>query len=169
MSQTPWDSIAANGENLDVFYFPTTLMSIVGNCLRREITMPYIEEAGLTFAEWRILSVLAQGSSLSFLEIEILSSTDKSLVSRTLRLLEQRGFITIKDRGHTGRKQLTGTITSVGKVLNSHIMEKAQAAQANLLNMLEPQERAGLFGALEKWHQHFTGKPLPNPQNIREN
>lgn len=163
---TPWGELDESGSTLDVFYFPTALMNLVGAVLRRSVTMPYLEAAGLTFAEWKILSVLAHGKTLPFIDIEVLSATDKSLVSKTLRLLEGRGLVTIKDRGNSGRKQLTSTITKPGQKLNDQVISLARKEQAKLLLMLSGEEREALFRALSTWHQAFTGKPLPAPDNI---
>lgn len=162
----PWMDIDASGMDLDVFNFPTTLMSIVGAALRRTVTLPYVDGSGLTFAEWKILSVLAHGKTFSFIEIETLSATDKSLVSKTLRLLESRGLVTIKDRGHSGKKQLTSTITPEGQAVNDKVIRTARRSQARLLLMLEPEERAALYRALSLWHGAYTGQPLPSPDNI---
>lgn len=162
--ENPWIDYENKDGNLSVYDFPTTLMSIVGNVLRREVTMPYVEKSGLSFVEWKILAVLWQGNTLSLQEIEHLSSADKSLVSKALRLLESKGLVSIKDKGHSGRKQLNCTITEDGKKINDEVMSNAQDAQAQLIRMLTPEERLNLFSCLQKWHFAFTRKPLPKPK-----
>jgi DNA-binding MarR family transcriptional regulator len=160
-SANPWADVDADGTALDVFNFPTTLMTLVGNVLRRTITADYTQALGLTVAEWRLLSVLAHADSLSFLELETLSSTDKSLVSRTLRLLESRDLVSIQDRGNAGRKKLTAAITPAGRQLNRRVMLVARRKQAELLRLLPPDDRAAVFRALQIWHEHYAGCPAP--------
>jgi DNA-binding MarR family transcriptional regulator len=163
----PWKDIENARGNLSVFDFPSTLMSIVGSLIRKEVTQKYIENAGLSFVEWKILSVLTGGRIYSFQEVEHLASTDKSLVSKTLRMLEGKQLITIKDRGNKGKKQLTCMITESGELLNSKTMQEAQSSQLSLLSQLTDEERLHMFNALQKWHIHFTGAPLPNPRNTQ--
>lgn len=165
-AECPWSDVDRNGRNLDVFNFPTALMTLVGAVLRRSVTLPYIEGAQLTFAEWKVLSVLGHGTTLSFSQIEVLAATDKSLVSRTLRLLEERALVTIKDRGHAGKKQLTSTITAAGQAIHDSIIVDARRKQADLLLMLSVEEREAMYRALQVWHEAFTGKPLPAPDTI---
>lgn len=164
----PWADIENANNSLSVFDFPSTLMSIVGNIIRKEVTQKYIDKSGLNFVEWKILSVLTGGRVYSFQEVEHLASTDKSLVSKTLRLLEDKGLITIKDRGNKGKKKLTCAITSQGELVNAQTMQEAQSSQLQLLEQLSSEERFHLFNALQKWHLHFTGQTLPNPRNLQD-
>lgn len=162
----PWAENCNKKNTLSVFDFPTTLMGIVGNILRKEVTQKYLVNSGLQFAEWKILSVLTIGRLYSFQEIEYLASTDKSIVSKTLRLLEENGLIYINDKGNKGKKKLTCMITDQGVQLNAKTMQKAQDLQMQLLEQLSTEERFHLFNALQKWHMLYTGKPLPNPRNL---
>lgn len=164
----PWADLKNAKNNLTVFDFPSTLMSIVGSLIRKEVTQKYIDMSGLNFVEWKILSVLTGGRVYSFQDVEHLASTDKSLVSKTLRLLEEKGLITIKDRGNKGRKKLTCVITGQGELVNAQTMKDAQSLQLELLEQLSDEERLHLFNALQKWHLRFTGQPLPNPRNLLE-
>ena len=82
--------------------------------MRRSITLPYAQEFGLTVPEWRLLSLLAHAKSLPFAELVVQSTSDKALVSRTLRLLEKRGFVELRAEGNTPRKALTCSITPAG-------------------------------------------------------
>ena len=100
----PWTELDEAGTGLTVDSFITTQMSRVGNALRRTITLPYAETFGLTVAEWRMLSVVAEAGSLPFAELVAQSATDKSLVSRALRLLEGRGLVRLEGQPGAPRK-----------------------------------------------------------------
>lgn len=62
----PWSDLDEEGTGLTVDAFLTTLMSQVGNALRRTITVPYADGAGLTVSEWRLLSLIAHAGELPF-------------------------------------------------------------------------------------------------------
>lgn len=157
----PWAALPEDGANLNVYDFPTTMMALVGAVLRKKLTVPYIEAEELTIPEWKILSVLDPGVVMSFAEIESLSSTDKAVVSRTLRRLEERGLVMIKDRGNIGRKKLTSIITGKGTDLVERILATARKKQAELLLMLSEEEREALYRALQLWHQTYAGDITP--------
>jgi len=160
-TECPWVDLSEDGAGLDVYNFPTTLMSMVGAVLRREITVPYIEAEDLSVPEWKILAVLEPGIVRSFAEIEVLSCTDKALVSRTLRRLEARSLVMIKDRGNVGRKKLTSMITAEGTRVVERVLALARKKQAELLLMLEEDERRALYRAFQVWHKAYTGSYTP--------
>lgn len=78
-SETPWSHLNAQGDGLTVDDFITTLMSQVGNALRRTITVPYAEKHDLTVSEWRLLALIAHAGRLAFSDLVIQSTSDKSL------------------------------------------------------------------------------------------
>ena len=93
--ESPWAGLEEGGASLAIDDFLTTMMSHASNALRRAITVPYAEQAGLTVSEWRMLSVLAEARQLPFMELVTRSAADKAQVSRTLRLLESRGLLSL--------------------------------------------------------------------------
>ncbi len=155
----PWTDLNVAGDGLTVDNFLTTMMSRAGNALRRSITLPYAEQFGLTVSEWRMLSVLAQATTLPFSELVVLSSTDKALVSRTLRLLEERGLVGLQSEGSTPRKKLICTITPDGQALHDQIMPIARQRQAAVIRMLTREERQILHRSLQKLHEACLGDP----------
>ena len=101
-SSTPWTDLDAQGTGLTVEAFITTLVSQVGNALRRTVTVPYAEQFGLTVSEWRLLSLVAHAGKIAFNNLVEQSTSDKALVSRTLKLLESRKLVA---KARVGRKR----------------------------------------------------------------
>lgn len=150
----PWTDLDEAGTGLNVEIFITTLMSRVGNALRRTITLPYADQFELTVAEWRMLSVLAEARRLQFTELVARAATDKSLVSRALRLLEGRKLVRLEGQPGAPRKGLTCLITPDGLALYKKAMPIARQRQAAMIRVLTPEERTVLFHALQKLQQH---------------
>jgi DNA-binding MarR family transcriptional regulator len=146
----PWDQLDASGEGLTVNNFLTTWMSLVSNALRRTITLPYAEQYGLTVSEWRVLSLIAHAKRLPFAELVVQSTSDKSLVSRTLRLLEARGLVAVLAEGNTPRKKLTCLITEAGDALHAQVIPIARRRQAEMILCLSPEERQVMLRSLQK-------------------
>lgn len=104
--ETPWSQLNAQGDGLTVDDFITTLMSQVGNALRRTITVPYAEKHDLTVSEWRLLALIAHARRLAFSDLVIQSTSDKALVSRALKRLQAKGLVDLQGEGNTPRKKI---------------------------------------------------------------
>lgn len=149
----PWAALGAQGEGLSVENFLTTWMSHVSNALRRAITVPYADEFGLTVAEWRMISVLAHAETLPFGDLVLRSATDKSLVSRTMRMLEGKGLVSLQAKGNAPRRKLICQLTPAGIELHDRVIPKAREGQAKMLMVMSQEERKMLFQVLQKLHR----------------
>jgi DNA-binding MarR family transcriptional regulator len=157
----PWSDLSAAGDGLCVDDFLTTHLSRVIQAMRRAATQSYAQAFGLTVPQWRLLSVLAQAGSLPFAELVVQATTDKALVSRTLRLLEQRGLVDLQSEGSTPRKRLLCRITPDGEALHAQVMPAARRSQADLIGLMAPEERRTVYLALERVRQHCLALALP--------
>jgi DNA-binding MarR family transcriptional regulator len=146
----PWTALDEAGSGLTVDAFLTTLMSQVGNALRRTITVPYADAAELTVSEWRLLALIAHAGELPFSALVVQSTSDKALVSRTLRLLEERGLVALQAQGSTPRKKILCAITPAGRHLHDEVMPVARRHQAAALRVLTQEEREVMYRALLK-------------------
>ncbi|MBL0419175.1 MarR family transcriptional regulator [Ramlibacter sp. AW1] len=124
-------------------------MHLATNALRQAITLPYVEQFGLTMPEWRILSVLAHCRQLPFTELVVRSATDKGQLSRTLKTMQERGLVVTRNQSPGGKK-LDCLITKKGLALHDQLIPLARRAQADMIRRLDPQERRVLFRAIEK-------------------
>ena len=147
---SPWTDLDEAGSGLTVDNFLTTMLSQLVTALRSTVTKPYAEQFGLTVPEWRILALLAHARSLPFAELVTQSTSDKALVSRTLRLLEDRGLVQLTSAGNTPRKKLLCAITEAGTALHDQVMPLARRGQAEVIRQLSPQEREAVYQGLRK-------------------
>lgn len=157
----PWFGLDASGAGLSVDDFLTTRLSRVIQAMRRAATQTYAQEFGLTVPQWRLLSVLAQAGSLAFADLVQQSTTDKALVSRTLRLLEDRELVALQSEGSGPRKRLRCDITPAGLALHAQVMPVAQRSQAELIHLMAPQERRVVYQALDRVLQHCRALAVP--------
>ena len=145
---TPWHDLDEAGSSLTVDAFITTLMSQVGNALRRTITLPYADQFGLSISEWRLLALVAHAQRMAFSDLVLQSSSDKALVSRTLKLLEGRGLVSLEAEGNTPRKKVYCVITPSGHDLHAQAIPIAKARQAAAIRALPVEERDAMYRAL---------------------
>ncbi|MDM0019620.1 MarR family winged helix-turn-helix transcriptional regulator [Variovorax saccharolyticus] len=146
---SPWEGLEEGGANLAIEDFLTTMMSHASNALRRAITVPYADQAGLTVSEWRMLSVLAEARQLPFMELVARAAADKAQVSRTLRLLEGRGLLSLHAEQQGARKWQTCRISPLGQALFERIIPVARQRQAAVLRQLSTEDRVVLHRALK--------------------
>lgn len=158
----PWSGLDANGTGLSVDDFLTTRLSRVILAMRRAATQSYAQAFGLTVPQWRLLSVLAPAGTMPFADLVVQSTTDKALVSRTLRQMERRGLVALASEGSTPRKRLLCRMTPAGAALHAQVMPVAQQRQAELIHLLAPQERQALFGALRRLQEHCMAQAQPD-------
>jgi DNA-binding MarR family transcriptional regulator len=153
----PWSNLDEAGTDLSVNDFLTTMLSQLVTALRSSVTEPYASQFDLTVPEWRILALLAHGETMAFAELVRQSTSDKALVSRTLRLLEDRGLVTLDSEGGSPRKRLACRISPAGAALHAQVIPLARRGQATVIRMLTPEERHGLYAGLRKLHGICTG------------
>ncbi|MDM0048666.1 MarR family winged helix-turn-helix transcriptional regulator [Variovorax sp. J22R115] len=151
---TPWTELDEAGTTLTVDAFITTMMSQVGNALRRTITLPYADQFGLSVSEWRVLSLVAHSERLAFSDLVKQSTSDKALVSRTLKLLEARGLVELQAEGNTPRKKVYCAVTAAGKALHAEAIPIARRRQAAAIRVLTPDERDAMYRALLKLREY---------------
>lgn len=149
-SECPWSQLGPDGDGLAVHDFLTTRISALMTALRRELTTPYASQFGLSVPEWRLLSLIAHSGSLPFSDLVVQSTSDKALVSRTVRLLESRQLIEIKPESETSKKRIVCSITPEGEALYGQVMPLARKRQAEIIRALSPKERTVFFAAIRK-------------------
>jgi DNA-binding MarR family transcriptional regulator len=146
----PWKDLDEAGTGLSVDDFLTTVVSRAANALRRAITVPYAERAGLTVSEWRMLSVLAHARQMSFSELVVQAVADKAQVSRALRLMEERGLVKMEKTGSNPRwQQIDCKVTPEGMALYRKVMPMARRRQAAMIRKLSPADRVATYRALK--------------------
>ncbi|GKY89636.1 MarR family winged helix-turn-helix transcriptional regulator [Sinisalibacter aestuarii] len=146
----PWSDLDPSGANLVVHDFLTTRLSALMSSLRRQVTLPYAKSFDLSIAQWRVLSLVAHAGTLPFGELVVQSTSDKALVSRTVRTLEERGLVTIQPETKASKKKIACTITPAGLTLYDEAIKIARKRQADMILSLNRGEREALFAIIEK-------------------
>ena len=149
----PWDELGPDGQGLGVHDFITTLFSHTANALRRRITVPYADRHDLSVSEWRVLSVLAVAGSLSFPDLVDQAAADKAQVSRTLKLLGERGWVRVETVGSHRRGGVVCHMTPSGQTLYEAVLPEARQSQAAMILTLSPDERRLLYHLLKRLRQ----------------
>lgn len=156
-----WDDPGESGANLAISHFPTFHILRLASVARNSSMRRYVEPFGLSYPEWRMLSLVADYTPVSFGEITQKTMMDKGQVSRTLRTLEGRGLVAVDSgperRGGSGvNSRVVVSITDAGRTLFDSIMPVARAHQAQLLDLLDAEERRCFLTVVEKLNRFLA-------------
>ena len=154
---SPWADPGQAGEHLALQDFPSFLFVRLASAMQRDVTASYLAEFELNAPQWRVLAALADYSPIPFSELVKLSMSDKALVSRSVQAIAERGLAKVESDPGPGKK-LVCTITAKGRALYQRVLPRAQAAQAEILGLLERDERVALHAALVKLRAALDSK-----------
>jgi DNA-binding MarR family transcriptional regulator len=154
---SPWSSVSRSGSHLNTEDFLTFRLTRLSNALRTNLTKPYLEQFELSLPEWRLLALVARFAPMRFSEVTTRSSMDKGQVSRTLRVMANRGLTkmkTIKSAGSRSTEALAApvmvSITPKGTALYKAVLPVARRRQADILLTLNDAERVALYSTIDK-------------------
>jgi DNA-binding MarR family transcriptional regulator len=155
---SPWADPGAAGANLALEDFPTFLFVRLASAMQRDVTAGYLADFELNAPQWRVLAALAAYAPIPFSELVRLSMSDKALVSRSVQALAGRGLARVQADPDHGKK-LVCRISAKGRALYQRVLPRAQAAQADILALLEQDERVALHATLLKLRAALDNKP----------
>ncbi|MDX3807570.1 MarR family winged helix-turn-helix transcriptional regulator [Bosea thiooxidans] len=107
----------------------------------------------LTVPEWRVLATLGQFETMSAKEIGAHSAMHKTKVSRAVRALEERRWLTRRESPDDRREEIL-RLTSLGRKTYAEIIPRALAFEARILDTLGP-DAGRLLAALRHLEQTF--------------
>lgn len=153
---SPWGDLGSNGENLRVDDFITTTVVRLGTVLRKRVTQSYVTTLGLTQAQWRILSVMAESPQMSMTQLVTEAVVDKALVSRVLRQLEEQGLVKLQSEPNAPRKGLQCMLSAKGRALYAKAIPEVRRQQAAMIMHMTQHERDVTYHALKKLYALCT-------------
>lgn len=120
-------------------HLPHRLVNLA-NRLEQHAFKVYSGRFGLTFREWRVLSVVASQPDLTVNRAAALLGLDKAGVSRTVALLLKRRLLTRRPDARDGRRAVLA-LTERGTRIHDEIAPYAMARDRRLLSVLSERQR----------------------------
>lgn len=162
-----WTDPGPDGVNLKVNEFLTFHLLRLSTLAKASVARMYLDPAGLSVPEWRLLASVANYSPLPFSDITAMTTMDKGQVSRTLRSAQAKGLVETElvpaeRRGGSeggspsSASRVTVRITPTGRALYEQVMPIAQSYQAQLLNQMSVEERRVLLEVLQKVYRYMV-------------
>src|SRR5262245_41738978 len=91
--ENAWANPGAEGENLKINEFLTFHILRLASLAKGSVSREYLEPAGLSVPEWRLLATVVYFSPIAFSDITAMTTMDKGQVSRTLRTAQAKGYV----------------------------------------------------------------------------
>jgi len=132
-----------------------TLVAILANRLTRGASNYYRRTFGIGVMEWRILYALRETGDLSAFEIAQVTDLDKAAVSRSIRVLEQLGYVRIVKTGRADRRILA-VVTEAGRDVQRQLYAVTQDRQEHFLADFTPDEVELFRSLLQRMYVSVT-------------
>jgi len=133
------------------------VMNRLAETISSELSTIYSREYGLNVAQWRVLANLAQHKTLVAQEIVNFTAMEKSMISRAVNALTDRGLVTRKQAEGDNRAK-TLRLTKTGAALYQSIVPNVLNWERELLSCLSTEENQNLMGLLDKLTRELQGR-----------
>src|ERR1700742_5073558 len=118
-------------------YLPTVLSTLVAK-LRANANVFFTRSYGVSLAEWRILSFLAEYGPASAYDIWTRANLDKAVVSRETGTLAKKGLVEIEAVKGSARKRSEISLSKAGRELLNRSFSEILRRHDNLTAGLDP-------------------------------
>ena len=129
-------------------YVPFLIISI-SNSLYRSASQFYQSRFGIGVTEWRVMSALAAVPNSTANRLCQVAQLDKAAASRSLRVLENGGYVTVLPHETDARKRMVG-FTASGLVLYEKILAAALKRQERMVSGFDAEEVGLLIALLQR-------------------
>jgi DNA-binding MarR family transcriptional regulator len=124
---------------LNLSGYVTFYLTVLANKLASGASRLYLHRYGMGIIEWRVMAMLAVEPRISPVRICQVIGLDKGAVSREMRKLEAKGFLTVSEDPESTRRR-TLELTAQGYEIHDEIIRTALERERRLLQGLSGDE-----------------------------
>lgn len=139
-------------KKLDLDRYVPGLVTFIANKLSAGASLLYRENFGIGVVEWRVLLMLAVENGIPAQRICQVIGLDKSVVSRSLALLQKDGLVHTEVDQRDARRLLVH-LTEKGHTLHDEVFQVASAREKLLLSRFTAEEQNTLIRLLNVMHE----------------
>ena len=137
---------------MDLNQFLPYQLSILSLKISKGIAEHYQDQFGINISQWRVLVILYQNPDITAKKIAQLSQMDKVRISRTLKSLVQKDYLTQSKHPLDARAK-NYELNKRGKYLMRAVIPDALRYEENLLSQLSQEEREQLHHLIGKFNR----------------
>lgn len=136
-------------EVLNLANYATYFFTVAANKLSTGASRLYLKRFGIGIIEWRIMAMLAVEPNIAPARIVQVIGIDKAAVSREMRKLEEKGYLSVADHATNVRRK-TLELTAAGYEVHDQIIQVALERERRLLSDLTREEVAVFLDLLAR-------------------
>jgi DNA-binding MarR family transcriptional regulator len=147
---------------LDLNSHIATRVAIFANRLSRSASRFYRERYGIGVVEWRLMMFIGHASETRANRICGATDLDKGAVSRSLRVLQDMGIVSVREDLADSRRNKVA-LTAKGRALHDRIVPVALERQRELVSNLTSQEVESFIRLIDRLQAKVAdGAPVAN-------
>ncbi len=123
-------------------------LSVLSNKISAGIAKYYRQQYNISVSQWRVLALLSDKGNQTAKELTIKSQMDKVRVSRTMKSLEERSFIS-QQACPKDKRARRYKLTTQGRALINQVKPKALDFEKRLLKTLSTQQKQDLQNCIK--------------------
>ncbi len=123
---------------LDIQNYAPFLLNAVSSAWQRKTSAIYRRDFDLGILEWRVLAMLNIEPQITANRICKVVGLDKGAVSRSLKLLDERGLV-FNEASKDDPRRRQWSLTLEGSKLHSQILDIALGCEAELIDGIAPE------------------------------
>ena len=135
-------------QKINIDRHATAQINMLANKLMLKSSAAYSQKFGIGMMEWRVISVLSSSPNSSLQSISDILGLDKAAVSRTVKKLEEKNYISIGG-DTTDKRVYVINLTESGQQLYEVAADFAIDREKQLLENLSDDEKDQLFSLLK--------------------
>jgi DNA-binding MarR family transcriptional regulator len=155
MKSLPKGTLASDGLFVLERFVPFRL-SVLANRMTRAVAGVYARRFSVSAPEWRTLAVLGRFGAMTANSVVERTAMDKVRVSRAVTRLLELNYIT-RRTDPLDRRRAILDLTASGTNVYRQIAPRALAVERELLQALDPDERAAFEAAISKLESRVVG------------
>lgn len=155
MKSLPKGTLASDGLFVLERFVPFRL-SVLANRMTRAVAGVYARRFNVSAPEWRTLAVLGRFGAMTANSVVERTAMDKVRVSRAVTRLLELNYIT-RRTDPLDRRRAILDLTASGTNVYRQIAPRALAVERELLQALDPDERAAFEAAISKLENRVVG------------
>jgi DNA-binding MarR family transcriptional regulator len=135
-------------------------LTVIANAISSSASQVYLREFGIGVNDWRVVSHLGMDPGCTAQVISNVLQVDKSVVSRSVKTLVDRGLVAVETTPGFRRLYLTAG----GAQLHKEMVPVALQRERLLLAGLDDAEVEQLLGLLRRLHANLPGLTAYDPR-----
>jgi DNA-binding MarR family transcriptional regulator len=155
-----------NPKQLDLADYVPFFLASVANRMSGSASRTYLKSFGIGVNEWRLLANLKIQPGATAAEICEKSAIDKSVASRALRVLADRGCIADSGKADDLRRRPLA-LTATGEALHDAVLEVALDRERVLLDGFDAAEKRQLLHFLERLYRNVSALEPPKDNDVK--